>query len=371
MTHTEDSESALRERVKELRCLYEVAAAFVELRDDLPACLERVVAALPAACRRPEGTAAGLRLDATWSVTPRFVDAGESVAAPLVIDGVDRGELVLREVGVNEPPPGFLDEERSMLEAVARQVGLFIERVEAEGRRAAAEAQLRHADRLASIGQLAAGVAHELAEPLGSIMGFAQLAQKAPGLPEQASADQERIVRAAMHGRGVLGKLLAFAHPATGAVGDVDLSGAVEEALFLLEAGSERPGVRFVRELAAGLPPVRADAGQVRQVVANLVINAMHALTERPDTGGGTITVTTREDDGSVELVVRDTGPGMDEAAARRVFDPFFTTKDVGVGTGLGLSVVQGIVAAHGGTIELDTSPGGGACFTVRLPAGP
>lgn len=368
MTHAEDSKDALRERVKELRCLYEVAAAFVELRGDLGACLQRVVASLPRACREPESTAAGLRLDDTWSVTARFEEAVGGVASPLLVDGTQRGELVLRGLPSSDPAVGFLDEERSMLEAIARQVGLFIERVEADERRAATEAQLRHADRLASIGQLAAGVAHELAEPLGSIMGFAQLAQKAPGLPEQAHADMQRIVNAAMHGRSVIGKLLAFAHPATGAAGAVGLGAVVEEALFLLEAGCDRPGVRFVRRLATDLPPVHADAGQVRQVVTNLVMNAVHAV---GDAGGGTITIETRAADDAVELVVRDTGPGMDEATARRVFDPFFTTKDVGVGTGLGLSVVQGIVAAHGGAISLETGPGEGACFTVRLPVTP
>lgn len=363
-----ETNDALQERVKELRCLYEVAAAFVELREDRSLCLERVVSALPAACRRPEATAAGLCLDASWNVTPHFEDGVDGIAAQLVIDGTHRGELVLRELGARGMEAGFLDEERSMLEAVARQVGLFIERVEADDRRAATEAQLRHADRLASIGQLAAGVAHELAEPLGSIMGFAQLAQKAPDLPQQAHADMQRIVNAALHGREVIGKLLAFAHPATGAVAAVGLNAAVEEALFLLEAGCDRPGVRLVRQLAANLSPVRADAGQVRQMVTNLVINAVHAV---GDAGGGVITIETREAEQAVEMVVLDTGPGMDEATAGRVFDPFFTTKDVGVGTGLGLSVVQGIVAAHGGTIVLKTSLGRGACFTVRIPMTP
>ncbi len=359
---------ALGERIKELRCLYEVAAAFVELREDLPACLGRVVAALPPACRHPDQTAAGLRFEESWSTTRRFEEAEGGLACPLVVAGIPRGELVLREIAPDAQPGGFLDEERSMLEAVARQVGLFIERVEADERRAATEAQLRHADRLASIGQLAAGVAHELAEPLGSIMGFAQLAQKAPGLPEQAHADMERIVRAAMHGREVIGKLLAFAHPTTGAMGDVDLNAVVEESLFLLEAGCERPGVRFVRRLASELPRVRADAGQLRQVVTNLVMNAVHAV---GDADGGTITIETRTEPDALVLIVRDSGPGMDEATAHRVFDPFFTTKDVGVGTGLGLSVVQGIVVAHGGTIALDTSLGNGACFTVQLPHRP
>src|SRR5690606_30658204 len=111
----------------------------------------------------------------------------------------------------------FLAEERSLLDTVARQIGVFVESVEAEARRARMEAQLRHADRLATIGQLAAGVAHELNEPLGNVLGFAQLALKAPDVPVQVRADLDRIVKASLHGREIIRKLLVFARQAPAA----------------------------------------------------------------------------------------------------------------------------------------------------------
>jgi signal transduction histidine kinase len=143
----------------------------------------------------------------------------------------------------------------------------------------------------------------------------------------------------------------------------VDLNAIVEDGMFLLEAGCEHPAVRFVRELTPGLPEIEADPVQVRQVLMNLVMNAVHAI---PDSG--TITVRTGREGSFLTLGVDDTGEGMPPEIARQVFDPFFTTKDVGKGTGLGLSVVQGIVASHGGSIHLETSPGNGARFLVRFP---
>jgi two-component system NtrC family sensor kinase len=133
--------------------------------------------------------------------------------------------------------------------------------------------------------------------------------------------------------------------------------------MFLLEAGCENPGVRFVRRLGAGLPEIEADPVQIRQVVTNLVINAMQAIQV-----DGTVTVGTEVDHEAVVLSVEDTGSGMTPDVRRRIFDPFFTTKDVGQGTGLGLAVVQGIVAGHGGTIEVESEPSRGSVFRVRLP---
>jgi signal transduction histidine kinase len=121
--------------------------------------------------------------------------------------------------------------------------------------------------------------------------------------------------------------------------------------------------VRFARELGPALPDVEADPVQMRQIVVNLVVNAIQAIR-----GAGRITVRTRALADAVELEVEDSGGGMTPEVAARAFDPFFTTKDVGEGTGLGLSVVQGIITAHGGTIALDTAPGRGSRFTVRVP---
>lgn len=360
------SDDQLAERLKELSCLYEIAAAFVEHRASLQACFERIVAILPAACRFAERAEASLQLDGTRRQTPGFPAASHHLRSTLIVAGRGRGEVALAYQGGDLPPADegpFLAEERSLLDTVARQIGLFVESVEAEQRRTTAETQLRHADRLASIGQLAAGVAHELNEPLANILGFAQLALKAEELPGQVRSDLDRIVQASLHGREIIRKLLVFARQKPAAKQRVNLNAIVEEAMFLLEAGCENPGVRFTRDLASRLPDLEADPVQLRQVVTNLVINAMHAIADR-----GEIIVRTRHEPGAVLLAVEDTGEGMAPEVARHAFEPFFTTKDVGRGTGLGLSVVQGIVLGHGGAIEVDTRPGAGARFTIRLP---
>jgi signal transduction histidine kinase len=283
----------------------------------------------------------------------------------LRVAGRVRGALTLVQRGkLGGADDGFLPEERSLLETVAQQVGAFVERVEGERARAGMELQLRHADRLAAIGQLAAGVAHELNAPLGNVLGFAQLALRAEGVPDQVRADLSRIVEASLHGREIVRKLLVFARQAPASKHPVGVNAIIEESMFLLEAGCESPRIRFERELAPALPLIEADPVQVRQVVTNLVINAMQAIE-----GEGVITVRTSAEPGAVVLAVQDTGAGMTPEVARHAFEPFFTTKDVGQGTGLGLSVVEGIVAGHGGTVELRTEPGRGSTFRVRLPA--
>lgn len=366
------SAAELRERVKELACLYEVAAAFVEHRASLPDCFRRIAAILPAAWRYPDLAEACVELDGIAEATPGFGDAPRLLSSEIRVGSRPRGRV---SVGyrpgapADAPDPGaepFLPEERSLLDTVARQIGVFVESVEAEARRARMEAQLRHADRLATIGQLAAGVAHELNEPLGNILGFAQLALKAEGVPAQVRADLDRIVKASLHGREVIRKLLVFARQAPVAPQRVNLNAVIEEAIFLLEAGCERPGIRFVRDLDPDLPDLLADPVQLRQVLMNLAVNAVHAIDDR-----GTITVRTARDGAYVILSVEDTGRGMTPEVAQHAFDPFFTTKDVGQGTGLGLAVVQGIVIGHGGEIDLQTAPGAGARFRVRLPIDP
>lgn len=379
----------LAERVKELTCLYEVAAVFARRGGSGPGregslreSLARVVAVLPTACRYPERAIATLRLDGIEVASAAHgLDArARRVRAPLRIAGVERGEVAVGyglAPGADGPScgtddtgaagdggaGGFLVEEQALLDAVAHQIGVFVASVEAEERRADIEATLRHADRLATIGQLAAGVAHELNEPLGNVLGFAQLALKAADVPEQVRADLAQIAQAALHGREIIRKLLVFARQTPASKRPTGINGVVEEAMFLLEAGCENPGVRFVRALAVGLPEVEADPVQIRQVVTNLVINAIQAIRE-----AGTITVRTMMEPGRVVLSVEDTGAGMTPEVLRRIFDPFFTTKDVGQGTGLGLAVVQGIVAGHGGSIEVDSEPARGSVFRVSLP---
>lgn len=223
--------------------------------------------------------------------------------------------------------------------------------------------ELRRADRLASIGQLAAGTAHELNEPIAAVLGFAQLAQKTPGLPAPAARDLGKIAQAALHAREIIRQLLLFARQTPPQKAPVDFNQAVREALELVEPRRAAAGVRLASSLAEGLPPIEADAAQLRQVVINLAVNALQA-SER----GGEVEVATGSRDGRLLLSVVDHGAGMSEEVRHHLFLPFYTTKDIGQGTGLGLSVVHGVVTAHGGTIEVTSAPGQGTRIEVRLP---
>lgn len=359
------AQAALRERVKELTCLYGIAKIAGEPETSLEEILEGIVELLPSAWQYPEITFARITLDGRFYSTPGFREFPQKQAAEIVVGGKPRGgvEVVYVEQKPELDEGPFLKEERSLIDAVAKQVALIIKRREAEEDRARLQEQLRHADRLATIGLLAAGVAHELNEPLGNILGFAQLAKKCQGLPESARCDLEKIEFASLHARDVIKKLLVFARQTPPEKTRVNLNQVVEEALYFLEGRCVEARVELECSLVPDLPEITADPAQLNQVLVNLVVNGLQAMPE-----GGKLKVQTGVCDEGVFLAVEDTGVGMSEEVLKQLFVPFFTTKDVGQGTGLGLPVVHGIVTAHGGTIRLKSELGRGTRFEIRLP---
>jgi signal transduction histidine kinase len=355
----------LRERVKELTCLYTMAQVSERFAAEPRTAIQRIAELIPPAWQYPEITSARITLDGIVYGTPGFGDGLQKQSAAIAIHGQRRGtvEVAYRETMPELDEGPFLREERALLEAIARQVALVLERRDAEEEKMRLHKQLMHADRLATIGQLAAGVAHELNEPLTNILGFAQLARKARGVPPKAGEDLRKIVDASLHARDIIKQLLLFARQTPTHVGPVDLNAVVSDGLGLFAHRFEKEAIQLVTDLPGGLPPLTADAGQLTQVIVNLVVNAVQAM---PD--GGTLTVETAADGTDLLCIVTDTGMGMTEEVLDRIFVPFFTTKDVDKGTGLGLPVVHGIVTSHGGTIEAQSNPGQGTRFTVRLP---
>jgi signal transduction histidine kinase len=357
---------ALAERIKELTCLYEIARVAGDRELALHDALDRMAATLPPAMQHPAAATARIVVDGASHATPNFREGPHRLVADVVAHGVKRGvvEVFYRDDVEGDGEP-FLREEHALLGAIAGEAGRLVERERATSERARLEEQLRHADRLATIGTLAAGVAHELNEPLGSVLGLAQLAAKTEGLPPPAAADLQKIVRASLHAREIVRKLMLFARHEPPRKTVVRLESVVGDALDLLAARCAQCGVVVERDFAEGLPEIVADAAQMRQVVVNLAVNAIQAMP-----AGGKLLVRIAAEGDVVYVEVVDDGAGMDEATRRRIFTPFFTTKDVGEGTGLGLAVVHGIVASHGGTIEVESAPGRGSRFCVRLPSG-
>ncbi len=229
------------------------------------------------------------------------------------------------------------------------------------------ERSARQAEKLAALGTLAAGLAHELNNPIGIISSRVELMLlEAAGdsLPPDVRDDLEVLHRHAQRVARIVQGLLSFARQSAGAWGPVDLNQVVDETLLLIEKQVARDGIALLRSLTPGLPLIEGDANAIQQVLMNLVINARDAMRE-----GGQITVATEagRTPREVRLLVRDTGIGIPPEILPRIFDPFFTTKPSG--TGLGLSISYGIVREHGGTVSVESEPGKGTTFTVTLPA--
>jgi two-component system, NtrC family, sensor kinase len=358
-------EWALRERVKELTCLYGIARAERTPGLSLSELLQQIVELLPPAWQFPEVATARIRLDGIEVVSRNFREGPFRQAAEIRFLDERRGEV---EVFYLEPRPEadegpFLADERSLIDDVAWQVGLIRQRRQSEEERARLEEQLRSADRLASVGRLAAGVAHELNEPLAAILGYAELIGQNFGLPDSTSRDLGQIVKGALHAREVVQKLLVFARRVPPERRPVQLNQVIRDALLLMRARCARAGVRVALQAHPELPEVVADPNQLQQVVLNLCVNAVQSMSR-----GGTLRVSTAPAPEGVQLTVQDDGVGMTEEVRSHIFTPFFTTKAVGQGTGLGLSVVHGIVTGHSGSIRVDSQPGKGTRFEVLLP---
>jgi signal transduction histidine kinase len=359
------SQAALRERVKELTCLYGIAQAVERYGTSLENILESTVNLIPPAWQYPEITQGRVTLDGQCYATPGFKARPYRQTADIVVKGKKRGsiEVVYKKKKHNLDEGPFLEEERQLINTMARELALIIERKHSQLEEQKLQAQLRHADRLATIGQLASGVAHELNEPLTNILGFAQLAQKDPQLPPQPQQDMEKIINASLHAREIVKKLLIFARQMPTRKVKTNLNELIKDGIYFLDSRCKKEGIELVCSYAPDLPEIILDQAQLTQVLVNLAVNAIQAMP-----GGGKLKISTHAADEHVSLVVEDTGVGMDKEILKQIFLPFFTTKDVGEGTGLGLSVVHGIVTSHSGSVTVNSKVGTGTTFEIRLP---
>jgi PAS domain S-box-containing protein len=223
---------------------------------------------------------------------------------------------------------------------------------------------LRQSEKLAALGELVAGVAHELNNPLAGISAFAQLLLEDP-LPEDQAESVRLIKREADRAVAVIRDLLYFSRKSSPTLGEVDLNEIVEHTLRLRSYGLRSSGIDVRMELEPGLPAISGDGQRLHQVVLNLVVNAEHAM---QGTETRRLLVRTQRCAEGIALEVSDSGTGISDEARLHIFEPFFTTKPRGEGTGLGLSVSYGIVRAHGGEIIVDSDPRKGTTFRVTLP---
>jgi signal transduction histidine kinase len=226
------------------------------------------------------------------------------------------------------------------------------------------QAQMVQTEKLVSLGQLAAGAAHEINNPLAAILGYSDLLADDPSLPEKTRATAAKIRDQARRTKTLVGNLLSFARQVPPERTLLDINTVVTNAMQLRALDLRTAKTKVELQLESVLPGVRGDGNQLMQVFFNIINNAVDAMESHE---GGVLTIKTMRDRGNVTVLFSDTGPGIKDPS--RVFDPFYTTKPVGKGTGLGLSICFGIIQEHAGKILCYNGQRGGAVFRVELPA--
>lgn len=307
-----------------------------------------------------------VQVDPRWVHHPEDALVGCWLGVPLVVKGQALGLLNLG----HQRPGFYTGREAQIAQAFADQAALAIAntRLYAELQQRIDElqrtqAQLVQSAKMAAIGELAAGVAHELNNPLTSILGFAELVFRNTKADDPIRGDLQVISDEARRARDIVRGLLDFSQQTNAVREPIDVNKVVQETIALVRQQLKNHHVQLMQGYARDLPPVMLSVNRIKQVFLNLITNALHAM---PD--GGTLAVTTERAGGEVAIRIADTGVGISAENLPRIFEPFFTTRPVGQGTGLGLAVSLGIVREHGGRITVESEEGVGSRFTVWLP---
>ena len=312
----------------------------------------------------------GKPVTALWpeSHRDRFPDAIETMAQSAKAAGIRKTFEAIgrRKDGSEFPAELSLSSWESggeiLFTVIVRDV---TEQKRAERERRELEQRAHLASRLAAVGEMAAGIAHEINNPLTSVIGFADLLMRKK-LPEDVMKDLKIVNDSARRVGDIVRRLLTFARQYRPERSLVNINEVIENTLQMRAYELETGSIKVITELDLDLPVTMADAGQLQQVFLNLIINAEHEMTAAH--GRGNLLIKTEGVDNTIRISFKDDGPGIPKENLERIFEPFFTTRRVGEGTGLGLSLCHGIISDHNGRIYAESEPGKGATFIVELP---
>jgi signal transduction histidine kinase len=353
------SQYALGERLKELSCLHSISKLLQESDLNMDETFEKLVSIIPESFQYPDETACNLKIREINYKTASYRESSRNLCTTIISDREIVGELT---ICLLDSHLDFLPEEHDLCESICLATGALYRKLLSEKERKETEEKLRQADRLATIGQLAAGIAHELNEPLSNILGYAQLASES-ACDKQLVEDLQKIINSSLHAREIVRKLLLFSRQMPMHKKQLNLNDIIDESLEIVGNRLNKHNIELRLVLEENLPDLTADSSQLKQVVINLLVNAEQAMPS-----GGRLMISTIHKEGKIELEVKDSGTGMSESVQKKIFLPFFTTKSQGEGTGLGLAVVHGIVKTHGGTIKVKSGLDQGTSIRIILP---
>lgn len=358
------AELALKERIKELTCLYEVSSIIVQSNSEL---LEDTLVAISGSLKKAFKFC---------EITEIAIETGE-INIAINKNGEDKVAITSAILSFNKvngsinaylpsdkfSKKDFLFEEQQLLDSIASKIGNLLERLELKKNEISLKRQMERADRLGILGEITAGIAHELNTPLANILGFAELLQDNLKKDLKATADLEKIIQNAIFSREVVKKLMFFACEMPQEMQKVNIVPSIKNAINLLDATFRKGQVKYIVKIEEEELWLRADTIQLTQIIFNLTINAIYFSPKN-----GLVTIETLQNKTHIILKISDEGTGLSETSLEKIFQPFYTTKATGDGSGLGLSVVHGIIMSHGGTIIAENNLSKGATFTVSLP---
>lgn len=358
------SEFELKERIKELTCLYEVSTILGNANQELlEETLKAVALSLKRAVQHPELTNVTFVLNAIKISTDKQANGALSIQSDIKVFNQIKGKLVANLDNSVSKEAHFLKEEQYLLDNIALKTGNLLERIEIQKNENSLKQQMERADRLTILGEITAGIAHELNTPLANILGFAELLKNDLDATSNLVNDVDKIIQNAIFSREVVKKLMFFACEMPQEKKHINLVPHIKNAINLLEATFKKEHVKYIVKVEEEEIWLQADPVQITQIIFNLLMNAIYFSPKE-----GLVTVEAFSTNKDIVLKILDEGKGFTKDEIEKVFQPFFTTKPIGDGSGLGLSVVHGIVASHKGTITAENNINKGAIFTITFP---
>lgn len=357
------AEAKLKERVKELTCLYEVTSIIVNSDYDLlETSLEAIVYCLKRAWQFEQDAEAFLAVGAYAVQTKGYTSEMAILQSNIKVFNTVDGKVIVGYPTEKYTKSNFLKEEQTLLDNISLAVGSLLERKQIRDSEAATKRQMERADRLHILGEITAGIAHELNTPLANILGFAELL-KEKVKNESNVRDLDKIMDNAIFSREIVKKLMFFACEMPQEMNAVHLNETVENVVTLLNPSLREKNIKLVTKFSKENIQLRADTVQLTQVLFNLIMNAVYYSPVN-----GNINVDVIEKTKKVQISISDEGKGIAPENTDKVFEPFFTTKPIGDGSGLGLSVVHGIIDSHKGSITHSPNIPKGTIFTLDFP---
>ena len=356
------TEEKLQERIKELSCLYDIATILSKHQTSLGHTLSSLGEVIKKAWRFPEAAIPEITLENDYFQSgPIPQDSVFQMSEILVF-----GE-VIGNIKIHYPTPTysldhFLEEEQKLLDKIAQELGTFYEKIKNKEKEAIIQLTAQRNDRLLILGEITAGIAHELNTPLGNILGFAELIASRTDDP-QIKSDIAKIIKSSIYSREVVKKLMFFACEMPQNMEVIKIRPIILQVLLLLGPNFKKAGVTPEFEMENKSLSARIDSIQFSQVLFNLLMNAIYVSPKNEKIG-----ISVKNDDKSFIIEITDRGPGIKKEIKSRIFEPFYTTKPLGEGSGLGLSVVHGIIKSHKGNIVTFENKPKGTVFQITLP---